>query len=365
MPAMNVVHFSITPLAGMPIRLVQALNRHTPVQARLIDLKRFGLFDHDLVMAEDPEACLEAAQKADIIHLHNYLDLDSTQFAPIDFRELQKRGALFVRHFHSTPQLVAQTMGITVERLMRDDLPWLVIAQYPERLYPRAMLVPNLIPQDQPAYLPLAPGDEPDWDILFSPTKSFSAWEERWNTKGQPETRAVLEEVARRTGARVKVMTDRPLAEVLREKQRSRIVVDDLVNGTYHLSGMEGLAMGKCVLSLLDDRIRMLLREFSGGEEPPVVNVRLEESLDTLLALMDDPEAIAGLGKAARHWMETRWSEERMIGYHVRAYELLTRDPALVKRQEHLALDSPAKRFLWQTHPEIVYQARADKAKGQ
>jgi hypothetical protein len=71
---MNIVVFSKTPLAGAPIRIVQALRRHTDFNVRLVDLKRWGIYDHDVVHSESPDAVVDLADKADIIHLFNYLD---------------------------------------------------------------------------------------------------------------------------------------------------------------------------------------------------------------------------------------------------------------------------------------------------
>lgn len=74
------IHFSIPSLAGAPIRLVQALNRLSPTQARLIDLQRYGIYDHDVVFSESHSLAQELARDADIIHLHNYMDAKSSHF---------------------------------------------------------------------------------------------------------------------------------------------------------------------------------------------------------------------------------------------------------------------------------------------
>ncbi|NLC59317.1 MAG: glycosyltransferase family 1 protein, partial [Armatimonadetes bacterium] len=134
----RVLHFSSTPLAGAPIRLVQALREHTDHEVRLVDLQRWGLYDHDLVFSEQPDEVVELAAKADIIHLHNYLDSHSTCFAPIDFERLRRRGTALVRQFHTHPEFVAQVMGVSPSAVLSCPLPSLVIAQSQERFYPQA-----------------------------------------------------------------------------------------------------------------------------------------------------------------------------------------------------------------------------------
>ncbi|GAB6038370.1 hypothetical protein JCM15519_29290 [Fundidesulfovibrio butyratiphilus] len=353
---MLVLHFSRTPLAGMPIRLCQAQNRHLPLTARLVDSSRFGLFDHDVVFDETPELAVDLARKADIVHLHNYLDLDSDAFAPIDFRDLVHKGAAVVRQFHSTPDLVAQVMGITPQALLAQPIPSLVIAQYPERLYPDALVVPNFVFEDDPACQPST--SPPLWDVFYSYTKDIDAWTDRWNTKGAPQTLRMLDTLAKDLDLRVRTVTDRPLAEVLADKRRSRIALDDMVTGSYHLTGLEALAQGVPVLSCLDERSQALLRRFSGADWHPFINTRLEEAPKVIAHLAGEPELCRALGLAGRRWLLAHWREERMVGHYQAAYDLLLEDPALVRRQPLLALDGPDRIFATRTLPDLVHTAR-------
>ncbi|MHC1790399.1 glycosyltransferase [Solidesulfovibrio sp.] len=356
---LRVVHFSTTPLAGMPLRLVRALGRHASIEARLVDAARFGLFGQDVVFAETPELALALAEAADIIHLHNYLGLASTAFAPIDFAALARRGAGVVRQFHSTPALVAGTMGIPVAELLADPLPALVIAQYPERFYPRARVVPNFVPEDEPDYRPAdAP---PGVDVFFSHTKTTGAFEDRWNTKAAPETIALLAGLARDHGTTSDCATGVPLRQSLARKRRARLVIDDLASGSYHLTGLEGLAMAKPVLSFLDNRCLELLAAFAGTARCPFVNVRLEDAGPVIRALLADPQAAAAVGLAGRDWLLTHFSAKTRVAYYVAAYETLRRDPAGLRRQPELSLDAPGARFFASALPEAVHEARRDR----
>ncbi len=340
----------------MPVRLAAALRRHGGVDARLVDATRFGLFGQDVVFDETPDAAVALAEAADVIHLHNYLDLASTRFAPIDFAALARRGAAVVRQFHSTPALVAGTMGVSVADLLADPLPSLVIAQYPERLFPRALVVPNFVPEDAAGYFPSdAP---PETDVFFSHTKTVGAFEDRWNTKAAPEVAALLRELGRRRGVTADIVTGLPLAEALARKRRAKIVLDDLASGSYHLTGLEGLAMAKPVLSFLDGRCLELLAAFAGTAACPFVNVRLEDAGPAIEALLDDPEAARDIGAMGREWLCRRWSAASRVAFYLDAYDKLRRDPALVRRQPELALDGPGRRFFAAALPEAVHAAR-------
>ena len=355
----NLLHFSKTPLAGAPIRLVQALQRHTDYNVRIVDLNRWGLFDHDVIHAENPDEVLDLAEKADIIHLHNYLGFQSKDFYPVNFDFLRRQGKLFLRHFHSTPLLVARGMGIGVSDLLASPMPSVVIAQFQERFYPKARVVPNIIPQDDPVYRPSA-GDSL-WGIFFSPSLSLGAWGDRWNTKGTPETQRLLEQVALRTGCTVKCVSGRQLLEVLQEKRQAGIVIDDLVTGSYHMSGLEGLSVGKPTLAFLDNRTQRVLSEISGSPACPFVNVRLEDAFEVLVYLLEHPDEMADIGKASREWIERYWSDRILVQHFVDVYEKLITDPSLVVRQESLSLDDKAVRFHAVILPDLVYTSRANR----
>ena len=77
----KVIHFSITPLAGSPIRIVKALTEHTDVKARLVVLQPHAYgertFENDLTWEHDREEALSLLEEADIIHLHHYMDLEN------------------------------------------------------------------------------------------------------------------------------------------------------------------------------------------------------------------------------------------------------------------------------------------------
>ena len=356
----KVVSFSISPLAGAPIRIARAVSRYSDIEVRHVDLKRWGIFEHDHVHEEDAEKTLMLAEQADIIHLFNYLDLNSSDFAPVDFRALHRRGVRFVRMFESTPMRVAQRMGQSLEAVLNDPIPKLVIAQYPERFLPSARVVPNIVMETDPAYVPLDE-EPPNLDVVFSPSWQHSAWVARWDTKGMPETNAVLERLSQKWGLECRVIQGRPLEEVLQAKRRAKLVIDELVTGRYHLSGLEGLSLGKPVLVYLDERTERVLRVISGSDVCPFVNVRLEDAEYVLLGILQHEEERIALGQVARRWVEQHWSAARLVEHYIRVYEDLLEDPTRIRRQPELAIDDPVERMRALIIPDLIYHARADQ----
>jgi hypothetical protein len=336
---------------------VNALRAHTEHDVRLIDLRRWGQFDHDLVYSESPAEALELAEKADVIHLYNYLDYDSHDFSPIDFRSLRERGKLFVRQFNSAPSTVARRMGYDMSRVLDSSIPALVGAQCWERLYPKARLVPLIVPQDDPGYFP---SDEPGTGILFSPGSPEPTWQRRWGAKGYKQTVALLARVTERTGCEAEVIDDdRPLADVLPAKRDRMVVVDDVVTGSFHASGLEGLCLARASLAFLDDRVQYVLREFTHSPVNPFVSVTLEDAEDVLTYLVRHPDEADELGRAGRAWIEKHWADHLLVRHFVDVYETLA-EGRPIERQPEFSLDG--MRFAAIVVPDLAWAARRRRA---
>lgn len=356
---LRIVHLSISPLAGQPYRLVKALRRNSDYEIHLIDLKRWNIYPHDLIFDENKEQCIDLIQRADIIHFHNYLTLDSTTFEYINFKKLFSNGKSFIRQIHSEPSALSKVMGLPVKEIVSYDLPTLVIAQYPERFFPNAYVVRNNLPINDQEYSPTL--DKFRWDIFFSPTKRISAWDDRWNTKGAPETYQLMRKLVRQTGCTSKLVTNQPLDTVLRQKKHAYIILDDMVTGSYHLSGLEGLSMAKPTLAYLDERIQYVMSEVSGSKSLPFINTVLENSETVIKYLLDNREEGYAIGQAGRKWLERYWSEDEICNEFFDIYKSLLYDPSLIVRQEGLLLETPQQHFFAITLPDLVYRCRAMK----
>jgi hypothetical protein len=91
---MNVIHISVSPLAGGPIRIVNALNKHTNINARHVVLRDKGygtrVFDTDLIWRRDKELIIELLEKCDIIHFHHFFDFKKNGFK-FNFENIVKK----------------------------------------------------------------------------------------------------------------------------------------------------------------------------------------------------------------------------------------------------------------------------------
>ncbi|MBI5107544.1 MAG: hypothetical protein HZA62_02240 [Rhodocyclales bacterium] len=328
---MQVVHFSLTPLAGSPIRIVNALRQHTSWQARLIvlDPAAYGTrtFEGDLDWNRDREEALSCIDSADILHLHHYFDLEHNPF-DLDFASLRRRGKQLVRQFHSGPFHIAGGQLSRAAEIIQSPLPQVVVAQYQERYFPNARVVPNLVPlRDELC----SPSDVADHSatlkVFFAPSSPHSAWKSseaiaRWENKGAPETVAMLERLcARNPFVVADIRRDMPHADCLRARQAADVSIDDLVTGSFHLSSLEGLAQGVPTMAFLDPRTLSVLAEMAGTSTHPWINCRLENAEDSLLAFASDPDARKALGQASRDWMTRYWNDRELVRHFTDAYE--------------------------------------------
>jgi len=332
---MQILHFALTPLVGAPMRICRALALHEGVSARFAVLDTSAgaydrmVFDTDLQWARDRDEIIELARTADVIHLHNFLDLDSTQFAPIDIKKLWQEGRPMVRHFHSTPENVAALMHITSQNVINCPIPKLVIPQYPARFFPAAKIVPNIILDDELTRTGPCAGT---LRIAYAPTRFNSGRASRWDTKGYRETTKLLNSVVRKAAARnielqVDIIEQVSHAECLQRKSSCHIVIDDLVTGSYHLNTLESLASGSVCLTHMDRATQQAVFDLTGRSDFPAVSVGLEDAEAVLLDLAGNRPLIDAMGDHARAWMRQHWAPKDMARHFLDAYAHVTAHP--------------------------------------
>ena len=367
--SISVVHVALTPLAGSPIRIVNALNDHTDVRARLVVLNpgAYGnrSFLGDLDWRSEADAAREILASADIVHLHHYFDLENNPFE-VNFRELCLDRVRFVRQFHSAPLTIARGDAALANRIVQSDEAQLVIAQYHERFFPRARLVPNVVPLDDELCRPRSNHRTDHPVVFFSPSRDEAAWsvqpgQTRWDTKGAPETERLLQRVVSACPiAKVAVVRNMPHDQCLRARQSSDVAIDEMVTGSYHLTSLEALAQGLPTFAFLDGRTLSTLAELTGTHTHPWLNFRLEEAEGALIELIQDATLRRELGDFARRWMEKYYNDRLMVGHYVRAYEDLLDSPETFRRPR-LHNESRRTTFLAQRCDELIWEKRKER----
>jgi glycosyltransferase involved in cell wall biosynthesis len=113
--------------------------------------------------------------------------------------------------------------------------------------------------------------------------------------------------------------------EAIAHYREADIVVDQLNAGWYGILAIESLALGKPVLTFLDDEARRRTEE-AFGTEVPLVGVTAETLRDRLAGLVEaGPGEWRRLGEASRAYVEQVHDVERVVDSLVELYEGLRR----------------------------------------
>lgn len=333
---MQILHLALTPLVGAPMRICRALALHAGVSARFAVLDtNVGAYDRmvfetDLHWGKNRDEIIELARTADVIHLHNYLDLDSTQFAPIDLKKLWHDGRPMLRHFHSAPDAVALHMHTTAQAVADCPIPKLVIAQFHARYYPTAKIVPNIVFSDDSGRA--TDSRTGNLRIGYAPTRFNSGRTSRWDTKGYRETTKLLKTLVRKAAAKnidiqIDIIEQVSHAECLQRKSACHIVIDDLVTGSYHLNTLESLACGSVCLTHMDRATQQAVFDLTGQSDFPAISVGLEDAETVLLDLASNGQLVEAIGEHSAKWMREHWAPEDMARHFLDAYAHVTAHP--------------------------------------
>lgn len=353
---MKVVHVSLTPLAGSPIRIVRALRDLAGIDARLINLNpaAYGTrrFPEDLDWSKDRAEATEVVAQADVLHFHHWFDYRSTgnPFG-FDFQAQSPPAAKFLMHWHSSPDFAEHHATHPLPADEQRDIAQLVVAQYHEPYYPMARPVPLIVdlPPTPESAVPPNPSTPPI--LFFAPSTPLSRHAERWEAKGKPEVLRILRRLEQRRVARLDLPEALPFEACQERMSRADLVIDDVVTGSFHTTSLEALALGKVCLSYLDGRTQMVLSAITQSSDLPIVNTRLEDLELALENLCRDRKLLAQLGRFGHRWMQAHYHPSAMIRHYVSAYEDLLEGRSLANAR--YKEDARAKQWLYREWPDL------------
>lgn len=357
---MLVVHISFSPLAGAPIRIVNALNAYTDITARLINTNPIGYgkrtFPEDLIWEKDKEECLDLLTKADIIHCYHWIDFDSDKNPlGVSLKKITPK-AKFVRMFESDLDFVTKNNpSITAQDIINDPTAKIVIPHYPERTFLDAFIVPNIIPIDDPILMPKEVQNDKT-TVFFSASSCGSMWCERWNTKGLPEVETRMKKLQETVDFNFQLVTNTPYEECQRLKQQSDIIIGDTTSGSYHLTDLERLSQGKPVFTYLDSRTQLTLTNLLGCKDLPFINTRLEEIDLPITEMIHNQSLRREIGAFSRQWIEKYYCPQKLVKFFEEAYEKILNDEP-IHRQDYLSFPK-AKHFLYNTLYDQQWETR-------
>ena len=329
---MKIVQLTTSPIAFYPYRLSECINRYSDYSSRCVELRSGGHFDHDLAFDKDKELCIELLNKADVIHMHNYLTLDSTDFAPVNLRKLHDGGTKFVIHYHSAPEIIKKVRStMSMESIINPEIPSIVSAQMQSKFYPNSYLVPHILPLHNEEYR----NKGYMYDVSFFASNKLDI-RNRFDSKGWSNVCGMLD-VSNAKNVYKSAECKLGFKEMLDIKSRSLIVIDDLFSGTWHLTSLEALAMSKVAMCYMDNYTEAVFKYITDSVWLPFINVHFNDSLELINWFVENRSAAIEHGKKGRDWLEKYYGPDVLVKkWFVPMYNYLFEDTAKLRRQKEL-----------------------------
>lgn len=317
---MRIVMITENDPAGVGSLLRQALHRHTPHECRLVTLQiRYNhLYEKDLHVPWLDDAGLAELEAvlagADVFHFHMLADehMPLGPFTAAQF--LAGKGIVHHHHGHHVFRATPEIFQEKYRRLGRTHL----LVSTPDLLHklPGARWQPNLVPQDNPRYLPSPRQPDGAVRLAHSPTRK--------DLKNTDELLAVCQRVqADLPQLTLDLIDDATHHECLARKQACDIAFDHM-QGYYGMASLEALSMGLPTIAGLDEWNTATIRDYFGCQDLPWVPAHDEQRLEAALRrLVQDADLRAELGAASRRFMEHVWTEARLARDLAAFYEAM------------------------------------------
>lgn len=290
---MKVAIFSKTPLAAAPWELYKALKKYTMLDVNLINgAARYNdgrTFPYHLLLTSPNGSSMKVLQESELWHVHNYL---TPQLVVI------KKEHKVMAQFHSLPRLMnwKQLMGFA-------DVSYTIRQPNQEIEYKELKALPNIIDPDE--YRPRRRCSPVK--IAFAPSTRAPIGHP--GSKGYDQVKKVLDSIARKRDVEIVWIERRPYEQNLALKQRSHILIDDVVTGNWHRTSLEGMCFGCAVLNKV--------------MKSPFVYATIKTLEERILWLVDNPAILNDFQERSRLWVLQHWHAIDMVKEYEKAYEEL------------------------------------------
>ena len=294
---MKVCIFSKTPLAAAPWELYKALKKYTTLNVNLVNgSARYNdgrTFPYHLLLTSPNGSSMRVLQDSDLWHIHNYL---VPQLTVIKQLLVNKGSHKVMAQFHSLPRLMnwKQLMDFA-------DVNYTIRQPNQEIEYKELKALPNIIDPDE--YRPIR--RKTPVKIAFAPSTRVPIGHP--GSKGYAQVKVVLDRVAQKRNVEIVWIEHKPYEQNLALKQRSHILIDDVVTGNWHRTSLEGMCFGCAVLNKV--------------MKSPFVYATLKTLEERLLWLVDNPTILNDFQERSRLWVLQHWHALDMTKEYVKAYE--------------------------------------------
>lgn len=289
---MKICIYSKTPLAAAPWELYKALKKYTNHEVAYINERNNyndgRIFPFHLLWNSDNGIASKILDESDLWHVHNYL-------SPVLIQHKDSQKVL--AQFHSLPRLG------NWRKLMSFADAYYTIDQPLQLKEYKLKGLPNIIDPDE--YRPIK--RQSKVRIAFAPSSRAPIG--HMMSKGYNEVKGILNSVASKKDIEIEWIERLPYEENLKRKQRSDILIDDVVTGNWHRTSLEGLCFGCVVLNR--------------NESMPFVYADLDSLEATLINLVDNIPNLRCLQEFSRLWVLQNWHPIEKLKTYISAYREL------------------------------------------
>jgi hypothetical protein len=303
--------------AGTAILFTKAINQYTEHTCRLItkEIRYNFMFEKDLHLPwlnkNDWDEVEELLITSEIFHFHMTADENTKlgPFRPVDFI----KNKLIIHHHHGHPDFRnnPEKYRQKYKRLNRNNL--LVSTPDLLKLLPEATWQPNLIPINDPLYLPIENKAKEPIIIAHSPTR-----------RELKDTNVFIKAINKlshnsKVPIEFRLIENTLHKECLRLKRESHILFDHL-QGYFGVSSLEGLSQGLCAVAALDEWNMNNIKAFTGSTKLPWFLTSVNKLEEDLKRLFYDKNLLNLHARQSRKFMETFWNKNKIIQHLILNY---------------------------------------------
>jgi hypothetical protein len=186
------------------------------------------------------------------------------------------------------------------------------------KLIPEASWQPNLVPIDDPLYLPEEPQASDSITIGQSATqKDLKNTDDLASAVSDINQKGIYQRVI------LNIIENTDHRECLKRKNMCHIIFDHM-QGYFGVSSLESLSQGKPVIAGLDNWNVRHIKDYTGADWVPWLVCRHKRELkERLISLLSEPEETDERGQRSREFMCQYWSDVRIASTLVGFYESL------------------------------------------
>lgn len=313
----KVLHVTRGYLAGAPKNLSRALNEYRTG-------KYISTWIPTSLQQDDLITYNYRVSEADIIHWHNHID-----HTIIHGTRNHKKHII---HYHSEPG----NTDIIDPEAVRSKLAYvkqLVVCHYHAGLseYKKCQPVKNVVwvPADaiEPEPELYSTGKTNRLRIGFSPTSNdFLIWQK----KGTREIYHCINDILRprftKRGIAIELVLiqNKSYSECIHKKSTCDIILDECVTPSYHMSSLEGLALGKLTVCWVDSKVEEILKNITGSDINPFHGTYIGWLADYLEEIiLKGPGYIKQEGLKAKKWFDKYWNVSKVVSEYDSIYSSL------------------------------------------